>query len=287
MRNPALFLIPIVLLLFGGLFGFMFMTETVSAGHSAAASRFGNVQETVYDEGLHIVNPLLSFTHYDCRQKTAFFEGLGVPSKDKLTTTMNVSVQYRLDGSMTPTMLSETGNGERVVAVHLTPKLHSLMREIGKSIERAEDFFDDNTQTTMQAELQSALAEFTSPKGIIVEAVLLSDVTLPQVIRDAVDQTKKRQEETAREQAEFERFQIEQKKRVAEASAQREAAEEEATMKRTLADAAAYEIEARGKALRENPEILRLESIQRWDGVLPRVLGGETGGMQFLLPVEN
>lgn len=47
-----------------------------------------------------------------------------------------------------------------------------------------------------------------------------------------------------------------------------------------------YEIETRGAALRENPEILRLEAIQRWDGILPRFLGDE-GGLQFLMPINN
>lgn len=286
MRNPMTIVLPIAVSLIFGMFVWAFCTETVSAGHTAAASRFGSVQPNVYDPGLHFVNPMLDFTHYDCREKTAFFEDLGVPSQDKLVTTMNVSVQYKLNDTMAPQMLADTGDANNVVNVHLKPKLHSLMREVGKSIERAEDFFNEETQANMQIELETVLAEFTLPKGIQITAVLLSDVELPLVIREAVDQTKERQEQTAREQAEFERFEIEQKKLVASASAARSAAEEEAAMKRTLADANAYEIEIRGKALRDNPEILSLERIQRWDGVMPRVMAGSEGA-SFLFSIDD
>jgi regulator of protease activity HflC (stomatin/prohibitin superfamily) len=287
MRNPAVFVVPLVAILVFGLFGFLFMTETVSPGHVAVPVMFGEVRETSLQPGFHVVNPLLNFTHFDCRQKTHLEQDVGVPSQDKLVTFMDVSVQYRINGSLASNMLSETGDAKSVINTHMIPKLRSLLREQGKGVTRAEEFFLETTQTNLQANLQTDLAAFCAPEGITVDAILIRDIVLPKVIVDAVNQTKERQEQTAREQAEFERFEIEQKKRVAEAAAQRQAAEEEAAMKRTLADASAYEIEARGKALRENPEILRLESIQRWDGVLPRVLGGETGGMQFLLPVES
>lgn len=287
MKNPVMIVAPIVALLIFSLFGFFFMTETVSPGHIAVPTMFGEVRQDTLDPGFHIVNPLLDFTHYDCRQKTHMEEGVGVPSQDKLVTTMDVSVQYRINGGMAASMLEETGNASAVINTHMIPKLRSLLREQGKSVERAEEFFLESTQATLQANVQAQLSEFCSPQGITVDAILIRDIELPQVIVNAVEQTKERQEQTAREQAEFERFKIEQQKRVAEAEAARQAAEEEAAMKRTLADAAAYEIEARGAALRENPEVLRLESIQRWDGVLPRVFGGSSENMQFLLPVEQ
>jgi regulator of protease activity HflC (stomatin/prohibitin superfamily) len=287
MRNPLTFIVPIVAVLGFGLFAAMFMTETVDPGHSAAGSIFGDVAETPLGPGFHIVNPLMDFTHYDCRQKTHLEAGVAVPSQDKLVTMMDVSVQYHLNESMTPTMLDSTGDTVAVINTHLIPKLRSLLREQGKTVERAEEFFLEETQTALQANVLSHLSEFCNPNGIAIDAILIRDITLPQVIVNAVEQTKERQEQTEREQAEFERFEIEQQKQVAAAAAQREAAEEEAARKRTLADAAAYEIETRGQALRENPEILQLESIQRWDGVLPRFVGGEAGNMQFLMPLDT
>jgi len=287
-RNPLTIILPVIGMLLLAVFTWAFCTETVNPGHVAVPVMFGNVREAALEPGLHVpVNPLLDFTHFDCRQKTYLAENVGVPSQDKLVTFMDVSVQYHLDANMAPTMLDETGNAEAVLSTHMIPKLRSLLREQGKSVERAESFFLEATQTALQASLQNGLDEFCGKEGIVIDDILIRDVRLPAVIVNAVNQTKERQEQTAREQAEFERFEIEQQKKVAEAAAQRQAAEEEAQRKRTIADAEAYEINTRGTALRENPEILRLEAIQRWDGILPRYMGGEGEGMTFLMPLEN
>ena len=65
-------------------------------------------------------------------------EDVPVPSQDQLTTTIDMSIQFRIIGSMAPDILKNTGTGARVVDVHLTPMARSLLREQGKGIQRAE-----------------------------------------------------------------------------------------------------------------------------------------------------
>ena len=114
---------------------------SVPAGHVAVGTLFGAVQSDAYGEGLNIpVNPLLKFHKFDVRQKT-HKEQAQVPSQDQLQTKIDVSVQYRLNGAMVSNILKETGSIENMIDVQLTPKLRSLLREQGKSIKRAEDFF--------------------------------------------------------------------------------------------------------------------------------------------------
>jgi len=50
--------------------------------------------------------------------------------------------------------------------------------------------------------------------------------------------------------------------------------------------AEAEAISLRGEALRANPEILRLNAIERWDGVLPRIMG-EGGAVPFVDVTED
>jgi len=38
-----------------------------------------------------------------------------------------------------------------------------------------------------------------------------------------------------------------------------------------------------GEALRKNPEVVRLNFIQKWNGVLPRVISGDNGGVMLML----
>ena len=49
----------------------------------------------------------------------------------------------------------------------------------------------------------------------------------------------------------------------------------------------AESITIRGKALAENPELIDLEIVRKWNGHTPRVVGGDTGGANMILPLNR
>jgi len=235
---------------------------TVPAGHVAVATLFGDVQPQPYEEGIHIpVNPFYNWYLYDTRQKS-HKETANVPSQDQLQTRIDVSVQYRLIRNMAPTILKETGGIDDMVSVHLVPKLRSLVREQGKSVTRAEDFFQEATQETLQVALLAGLQEYLAPKGLEVQAVLIRDINLPPFIAKAIEAKKEREQEVEKQKAELERYRTEQQQKIAQAKAEREAAEEQAAKRRVLADAQAYEIEKINTAIGSNPNYVRLKALE-------------------------
>ena len=257
-RNLVVTVVSVVVLV---LVGAQFV-KTIPPGQIGVATLFGNVQEEGYPQGLHVpVNPLYRWTTFDARQKT-HIETANVPSQDQLQTRLDVSVQFRIDGSMAPDILEQTGDPESAVRVHLIPKLRSLLREQGKSIKRAEDFFLEETQEILQGTLTDGLKEYLAPKGIIVSAVLIRDITLPPFIVAAIEQKKEREQAVERERAELERVRTELQQNVARAEAGREAAEEDAARKRILADAQAYEITQINNAIAKNPAYIQLQSLE-------------------------
>lgn len=236
--------------------------KTIPPGRVGVATLFGNVRADEFAQGLHIpVNPLYRWTLFDAREKT-HLETASVPSQDQLQTKLDVSVQYRIDGNMAPDILEQTGDAESAVRVHLIPKLRSLLREQGKSIERAEDFFQEATQETLQIALTQGLKDFLAPKGILVTAVLIRDITLPPFIVEAIEKKKEREQAVEQERAELERVRTELQQNVARAAAGREAAEEDAARKRILADAQAYEITQINNAIANNPAYIQLQSLE-------------------------
>ena len=236
--------------------------KAIPPGHVGVATLFGNVMPDGYAQGLHIpVNPLYRWTLFDARQKT-HLETANVPTQDQLQTKLDVSVQYRIDGQMAPEILVQTGDEFAAVRVHLIPKLRSALREQGKSIVRAEDFFQEATQEMLQTALTDTLRDFLAPKGIIVTAVLIRDITLPPFIVEAIERKKEREQAVERERAELERVRTELQQQVARADAGREAAVQEAERMRTLADATAYEIEKINKAIASNPAYIQLQSLE-------------------------
>jgi regulator of protease activity HflC (stomatin/prohibitin superfamily) len=194
---------------------------TVPAGHVAVSSLFGKVKPYIYTEGFHLVNPFLSLTLFDARQKT-HKESMGVPSKDQLITDFQLSIQYRLIKEVAPTMLKETGTPKEVLDVHMIPLLRSQIREIGKSVETAEMFYDQNIQKRIQEELLFSLSNL-SKKGIKVEKLLIRKIVLPKIITDAVVRKKEASQEAEKAKEQLKKFKIDQERKETQAMAEKKA----------------------------------------------------------------
>ena len=236
--------------------------KVVPVGHVGVASLFGKVVDKPYEAGLHVpTNPLYKWNLFDARQKT-HKEEVGVPSRDQLTTMLDFSVQYSALDAEAPRMLQETGNLQNVINVHLIPTLRSLTREAGKTVEKAEDFFKEETQQRLQIQLKTDLATLMAPKGLEIEAVLIRDVRLPPFILQAIEQKKQREQEAEKQKAELDRFTTEQQQIVAAATAERDAALLEAEKRRTLAEAQAYEIQQINEAISGNQAYIQIKAME-------------------------
>lgn len=241
--------------------------QTIPAGHGGVATLFGNVVEKSYDDGLHFpVNPLLSWTEYDCRDKNFDVTGVQVPTKDQQTSTIDFSVQYRLNKAELASIKQDIGKAEDFVNVVLTPNIRSLSRSEGKAVNRCEELFNDSIQAQMETNLQARL-QVRAGDFAIIERVLVRKVKLPGHIEEAIKNKKVREQKAEEQKAELLRFETEQQQKVKTAKAEREAAEEEAKKKMLLADADAYEITALGKALAESPSVIKLKALEALENI--------------------
>lgn len=277
--------IPFFIIVF--IFAALTPFTTIPAGHVGVATLFGKVDTTELPEGFHIINPLKKIQKIDCRNKELTLIDVGVPSQDQLTTEVDVTLKWRVDRNQAAEAVQDTGDVAALETVHLTPKLRSLIREAGKGIENAEDFYKDDIQVFMQTRILEGLVGL-SDKGILVEEVLLRRFDLPRMIVQGVEEKKQQKQLAERQIEELKRFTTEQEGKQVAAKAEKLAAIEQAAQRRELADAKAYEITAQakaqaeainieGEALRKNPEILQLRAIEKWDGSVPRAtLGGNS-----------
>lgn len=175
--------------------------------------------------------------------------------------------------------------------------MRSLLREAGKTVKQSQDFYLDSIQQQMQVYMEDGLKSYLEPKGVLVQAVLFRDITLPSVVTSAVIQTKERQEQLEREKAQLKIVEQQAQQQVKQAEAKQEAAKAEAKAIQIHADARAYKIEkeaaAQAKAnkfLAESitQELIHYNSIQKWDGQYPQtLLSGESGGLILNLPAQT
>lgn len=273
-RPPGFFKIaaPLAFVAWCGLF---FIIQ-VPAGHVKVGVLFGKVQDQYYTEGLHFpVNPLISWNEIDVREKTLKVEKVGIPAEDKLISHFDVSIQYRLTASMMPDAKRNIGTPQDIMDVHIIPKVRSILREQGKSVKQSQDFFLEHVQQNLQATLMSGLNAYLNSKGVTVSGVLIRDVELPPVIVTAINETKKREQEVLKQQAELDRFTTEQEQKVAQATAEFEAAKLEAQKIKELADAESYKIDQINRQLAKSPHYVELIKAEKWNGHLPQYTGGE------------
>ena len=221
---------------------------------------FGNVDPQPVVPGAHIVNPLRRWHDFDVRENT-HKESAQVPTRDQLQTKVDVSIQWRIKPEMASKVFMEVGTREQAVAVYLVPKVRSLVREIGTSIEKAEDFFQEETRRRLEIDLKEGLTNYLMPLGIEIKAVLIRDINLPPVLTKAIEQKKEREQAVERQKAELERFRTEQQQQVAQAEAKKQSAEQEALQIRVLAQARADEIRLINDAVAKNPAYIQLQAL--------------------------
>jgi len=205
---------------------------TIPAGHVGVGTMFGKVKANTYSEGMHLVNPFLKITLFDARQKT-HKESMGVPSADQLITQFELSLQYRLIREKAPSMLKETGTPQEVLSVHMVPLLRSQMREIGKSVGTAENFYNQDVQKRIQEELLTSLLNL-SDKGIKIEKLLIRDVVLPEIITNAVLRKKEAAQSAEKAKEELKKFKVDQERKQAQAEAEKIAELIEATKQKEV-----------------------------------------------------
>lgn len=205
---------------------------SIPAGHVGVGSIFGKVQPDTYSEGIHVINPFTKITLFDARQKT-HKESMGVPSQDQLITNFELSIQYRLIKEKAPSMLKETGTPREVLDVHMIPLLRSQIREVGKSVETAEAFYDQVVQQRIQEELLTSLVGL-SEKGIKIEKLLIRDVILPKIITNAVVRKKEAAQAAEKAKEELKKFKVDQERKEAQAEAEKRAELIEAMKKKEV-----------------------------------------------------
>lgn len=265
----------------------------VPAGQIKVKSVFGKVSDNTLGEGFHIVSPLADFSVYDTRNQTLSIDNIMVPSQDKLKTDMDVSIIYRIDKGSVVSLKKEVGSLEDFNTKYLLPKARSVLREVGKGVQNSQDFFLDHVQQSMQTEAAIKLNEFLSSKGARIEAVLFRDVSLPKLVLNAIKQTKTRQEEVNREEAQLMIVEKKAQAQVKEAEAREQAAVANANAKRTQADAEAYRIEkeavATGKANKLinaslTSKLIQYNSVDKWDGKYPTTMMSSDSNIMMALP---
>lgn len=168
----------------------------VEAGQVGVKKLFGKVQPDVLNSGLHFINPLMDVVIMDVKTQNYTMSGVNdegtksgddairVLTADGLEVTIDLSVLYRLVPTEGPRLLQETGvNYEDKI---VRPITRTRIRDNAVYYE-AVALFSTRRDEFQQRIFKAIEADFKS-RGLLLEQLLVRNITLPSSVKAAIEQ---------------------------------------------------------------------------------------------------
>lgn len=245
---------------------------TVDSGYRGVQTRNGAVIGTA-EPGLGFKMPLVdSVVDISIQSQARRYENVAAYSKDQQTATLEISVNYRFPADQVEQIYTNFGGEEGVLSRLLDRKVFDETKNV---------FGKFNAVTAIQdrerlvAEVQTKLqASVVGP--IIIESVQIENIDFSSAYENSIEQRMLAEVEVQKVKQNAEREKVQAEIAVIQAQAQADAqlAQAEAQAKATelQGDAEAQAIQAKGAALRNNPELVELIQAEKWDGKLPTTM---------------
>ncbi|KAB0554572.1 MULTISPECIES: SPFH domain-containing protein [Enterobacterales] len=204
------------------------------------------------------------------KQMKTYDDAFNFQMSDGTTIGYHIGVAYKVDPTKVTTVFQTYRKGvDDITDTDLRQKIADALNRLASRM--STDKFIDGGKADL---LESALKEIQSDMGPVgIQVISLSYVGRPEYPPTVIDSI------NAKVTANQKTLQREQevKQREAEANMLRAEADGQADAKLKLAEAEAKSIQIRGQAMRENPEVLQLEAINKWNGTLPQYMTSGAG----------
>lgn len=190
-------------------------------------------------------------------------------TSDAMAVNAMIGVEYQVKPSMaTKVFQTYRKSVEEITYVNLRQNVSDALIKYASLMDVNE--LTANGKSKLLDHVTEELRHQLEDVGIhIIRVSWASDIEYPPQVRESINAKIE-----ATQRAMLRENEVAQSK--AEAEKARVAAQGEADAQLTKAKAEAESIAIRAKALRDNPQVLMLEAISRWDGKLPTYLGGDS-----------
>lgn len=242
------------------------------------------VRPAPLNDGVHFVAPFLnSVTLYDARLQEITLsrrgedgpnvdESIQARSKEGLGISADVTVQFRVQRADVPRLHRELGPD--YIRTVIRPQVRSKVRDaIGQF--NAADIISTQRRAVEEQVTQGLRAEFEEAH-LELQSVLLRELRIPDSVAKAIEEKQTAEQQVAVERNRLQQANIAAQRRVVEARA-----ESDAAIARAEGEARALSL--RGKALKENPEIIQLTVAEKLSPSIQTVMLPSEGN--FLLDV--
>ncbi|WP_027481184.1 prohibitin family protein [Deinococcus pimensis] len=249
-------------------------------------SVLSGVRPTPLNEGVHFVAPVLnSVTLYDARLQEITLsrrgedgpnadESIQARSKEGLGITADVTVQFRVKRADVARLHRELGPD--YIRTVIRPQVRSKVRDaIGQF--NAADIISTQRRAVEEQVTEGLRSEFDKAH-LDLQSVLLRELRIPDSVAKAIEE-----KQTAEQQVAVERNRLQQANIAAQRKVVEARAESDAAIARAEGESRALSL--RGKALKENPEIIQLTVAEKLSPGIQTVMLPSDGN--FLLDLNT
>ena len=238
-------IIGIFILMFAfGAFG------TIGAGERGVLLQFGAVQDKVFDEGLYFKIPFIqTVVKMDVKiQKDEV--PASASSKDLQVVTSKIALNYHLDPSAVNKVWQDVGTNynTRIIA----PSIQEGVKAVTARF-TAEELITKREEVKEQ--IKSNLAIRLLEHAIIVDEFNIIDFEFSPSFNEAIESKVRAEQLKLKADRDLERIKIEKEQMIAAAQGKAEA------------------IRIEAQALMQNPKVVELRWIEKWDGKVPTYWG--------------
>ncbi|WP_373225180.1 SPFH domain-containing protein [Enterobacter cloacae complex sp. ESBL7] len=204
------------------------------------------------------------------KQMKTYDDAFNFQMSDGTTIGYHIGVAYKVDPTKITSVFQTYRKGvDDITDTDLRQKIADALNRLASKMS-TDKFIDGGKSELLDAALKDIQDEM-GPIGIqVISLSYVGKPEYPPTVVASINAKVTANQKTLQRQQEV-------LQREAEANMLRAEADGQADAKLKLANAEAKSIAMRGQALRENPEVLQLEAINKWNGALPQYMTSGAG----------
>ena len=248
----------------------------VPAGYTGVVLTLGEVSKTSYDSGFHLKIPFVQTVETMSNKIQVYETPASAVSRDLQTVSSNIAVNYRLVSSDSASMYEDVGKDYKTVLI--APVVQECMKSATAKY-TAEQLITE--RQSVGDEVKTALELKLKDYGIYIEKFNIVNFDFSDEFNNAIEAKQVAEQNLLKTETEQKQVKV-----IAQTDADKKIITAKAEAEAILAQAQA-QADA-NKLLEESlsDKVIAYEQIQRWDGVMPKVTGSNSG-MLINVPLDE
>ena len=190
----------------------------IRPGEAGVRQKLGKLEKSVTTQGTLFFNPFTTRIIKESIQTNNLKLALRIPSKEGLSVDSEISILYRLEVGMLPTVLENIGSNYQDV-------MSAVFRSASSDV--CSQFFAKAMHSGKRADIEEAIKakmeQTLTKQGIIIEAVLMKSIQLPLGLSRSIEQKLQAEQDAMRMEFVLQQERLEAQRKIIEAEGTRDA----------------------------------------------------------------